>query len=676
MTDRDIKKYRYILRYAVQPGHHEEEAFDSLLKFCKAALIDEVMFFINCEELNNGHITREETKPWMDTIKKGGMKLKDIGVAVSINPWITLLHADRGRRLKEGQKFNLMVDVCGNSASATVCPECREWREYIKDLYSFYAELEPDTIWVEDDFRFHNHAPLIWGGCFCEEHMRLYSEQAGKTISREELIEAILKPGEPHPYRKVWLDTCRNTMVDLAREIGESVHRISPSTKVGLMSSNPSVHCAEARDWEGILRGLSGDITPMVNRPHLPAYSSETPQNYLRNFSMASRLSVANVPEETLLYLELESFPHTTFSKSKTFTQYQLETSLAINADGITLNIFDMMGNGVMEGEGYDKVLRESKEFLSKIRSFRLKASEEKGIRVLFSPSSSYTINTSLGYNMEELYPKESFWAALLSSFSISNVYCSNTNIKDTIAAISGQYLRNLRKEEIIELFENNFIILNAESAYVLYHMGLGYLAGIAAAKWHRMESGFCTLEEVVDGKTYAGIKNARISCQVSAGDFLEIEYEKSPYIITEVLNSEMIRVAKGMTIVYNKVLILPYGNFTQGYNTHLNTIRQEIIKESLKNLVGYEKPLFLEAVPYVCPYHFVRADMDYILVSNSSDDDVEEVKFNYSFNNYTDVEEVDRWGSKVVKLVYDKGSYYIKTVIRSKETKLFIIKK
>ena len=58
---------------------------------------------------------------------------------------------------------------------------------------------------------------------------------AGKKLTREEFVEGILKPGSPHPYRKIWLEVSRDTMVELAAMIGEAVHAVSPLTRVGLM---------------------------------------------------------------------------------------------------------------------------------------------------------------------------------------------------------------------------------------------------------------------------------------------------------------------------------------------------------------------------------------------------------------------------------------------------------
>ena len=47
-----------------------------------------------------------------------------------------MLHADRGRKLKEGQNFRLMVDLYGNEATAVACPLCSNWQKYIAKMYS------------------------------------------------------------------------------------------------------------------------------------------------------------------------------------------------------------------------------------------------------------------------------------------------------------------------------------------------------------------------------------------------------------------------------------------------------------------------------------------------------------------------------------------------------------
>lgn len=590
-------EFFYTLRFAMQPGRHEQDHFDRLLAFCNAARIDDVMFFINGEELNLGHLTREETKPWMEMIARGKALLQPLGFTISINPWPTLLHGDRGRTLREGQKFTRMVDPYGNEASAVACPLCPEWRSYIADIYACYAQIQPEILWVEDDFRLHNHRPLIWGGCFCERHMEEYSKQAGKSLGRSDFVEGVLKPGKPHPYRKIWLDTSRDAMVEAAQLIGDSVHRVSPGTKVGLMSSNPHVHCAEGRDWQGILSGLSAGNT-MVNRPHLPAYTETTPQEYLQGMAACSMLTASMAPGSTLIYPELESFPHSRFSKSKTFTGFQLETSLALGAKGITLNIFDMMGNGIMPREGYQHVLSDEKEFLSAVQALGLGPGGREGVQVLASPLSSYTLHTSQGRSMEELYPQETFWARLLRVSGIANTYCVGEEPEGSIVAVSGQYFRNLTGDRLKKLFNGNFVMMDGEAAYTLCEMGHGGLAGMLSAVWHPMESGFQAYEQACCGRLYAGVEDARISAQSCTGDYLQITYSGAVTRLSNVLNSQGETVGAGMAAVGGNVLILPYGRF-ESIQGHLTPVRQAMLQAALEDMGdAYPKAAFVSGEP------------------------------------------------------------------------------
>ena len=164
-----MSHFSYHLRICIDPHYFTQQRCETLLTFCRHARIDEVMFFFDCEELNVGHITLEQLKPWLVLIAQMKQRLAEMGIQTSINPWETILHTDRGRTLQRGQDFRQMVDPYGHTATAVVCPLCENWRAYIKDIYTACAQLKPHVLWIEDDFRLHNHGPLIWGGCFCQE---------------------------------------------------------------------------------------------------------------------------------------------------------------------------------------------------------------------------------------------------------------------------------------------------------------------------------------------------------------------------------------------------------------------------------------------------------------------------------------------------------------------------
>ena len=67
-----MKGYRYSLRFALDPETDTEQRIEALPGFCEKAKIDDVMFFIGAEDLNCGHITAEESVPYMEAIPPRG----------------------------------------------------------------------------------------------------------------------------------------------------------------------------------------------------------------------------------------------------------------------------------------------------------------------------------------------------------------------------------------------------------------------------------------------------------------------------------------------------------------------------------------------------------------------------------------------------------------------------
>ena len=123
------------------------------------------------------------------------------------------MHTDRGRTLRPGQNFRTMMDTEGEASEIVGCPTDPAFIEYLKGVYAQYAQFHSDTLWLEDDMRLHNHGILKWSGCFCDACMKMYSEIAGRPLTREELVAEAFAEGEPRPLRQVWLTGARNTIV-------------------------------------------------------------------------------------------------------------------------------------------------------------------------------------------------------------------------------------------------------------------------------------------------------------------------------------------------------------------------------------------------------------------------------------------------------------------------------
>lgn len=621
--------FKYIFRFCCDPGFNDELEMKELLKYVDAADIDDVAVFANVEEINTGHMSFKEQDVYIDLMRKLTKQLEEKGISVSVNHWHSVMHADLGKTFKEEQKFRSMVDVEGNKSSLCVCPLCENWQEYIAKIYARYAEIEPSILWVEDDFRLHNHMPLVWGGCFCEKHMEIYSERAGKKLDREEFIKGVLKAGEVHPYRKIWLDVSRETMLSAAENIGDAVRKVSSTSKVGLMSSVPHVHAAEGRDWHGILNKLANGTTP-VNRIHLPGYQENTANGYLHNFNMVSMLTRAMIPDETEVYPELENFPYSRFSKSRKFTRFQLLSSLVLNLAGMTIDLYDLNGNGIIWEEKYQDMLKEVKPFLNRLNGDGVFKNESVGVNILYNEKSSYTLKTQIGKNMEELYPQEVFFAALLPAMGVPYKYSNNLSVKNQIVAVSGQVLRNSNKDEITSLFENNFVILSGDAAFSLFDIGLGHLAGIESAEWVTQNNGVYSYEQVTNDKVYCEKENARASAVISCSDVLNIKYTEDACIdeYTAFYDSFRSRTLNGEVVVNEKVMIYPFGRFEEPLSIPpmlMNSVRQAILQDIL--LKAEAKLPLIKNSPYLEPYMFKSAEFNYLYLINGNSDDVEKIE-------------------------------------------------
>lgn len=615
--------FQYIFRFCCDPGFNDAEEIPALLRYVDEADIDDVAVFANVEEINTGHMCFDEQDAYLAMMRKISALLAEKGVTMSVNQWHSVMHADLGKTLRPEHRFRPMVDVAGNEAKLCVCPLCGEWQKYIARLYARYAELEPSILWVEDDFRLHNHEPLVWGGCFCDEHMKLYSARAGKPLTREEFLAGVLRPGTPHPYRKIWLDVSRETMLSAANAIGQAVRAASKQAKVGLMSSAPHIHAAEGRDWHALLHTLAAGRPP-VDRVHLPGYQENSPANYLHGFNMVSMLTRAMLPPETEVYPELENFPFSLFSKSRRFTRFQLLSALALNLAGITIDLYDLNGNGIVWEDGYQQMLHRTKPYLNALTAGGAFKGARVGVRVLYSPRSAYTLHTREGASMEELYPQEAFFAGLLPAMGVPYAYADTPELTGQVVAVSGQALRNWDAGTLARLFTNNFVILNGDAARTLCEMGLGRLAGIERVRWLRQNSGAYAYEQVTNGKMYCGRKNARASAVISCSDALDVTYAQSAQVneYTALYDSFRRRAACGQVVVDGRVLIYPFGNFespTAIPPMLLNSVRQQILHDVLC-AAGAPFPLVCGA-PYLEPYCFARdGGLDVYLVNGSTD--------------------------------------------------------
>ncbi len=552
--------YLYSLRFCVDPGFTDAASLAALPEFIRSAAIDDVMVFANVEELNTGHTDASERAVFADLARRTAAVAAGAGASMSLNPWHTIMHGDYGKRLRPGQDFRLMVDPNGRTADLAVCPLDPAWLDYLCELYADYARTHPRLLWLEDDFRYHNHWPLEWGGCFCAAHLAEFSRRAGRTVGREEFVAGLLAPGEPHEFRGIWLDTAAETLERVAAAVGDAVRAVSPETTMGLMSSVPAVHAAEGRRWGPLLRALGGG-EPAAVRLHLPSYVERRPAEYLMLLHSVADLNRALLPPGTAVYPELENFPYSRFSTSLAFTRFQLLSAQILDPAGMTIDLFDLNGNGLVPEEGYQVPLAQTKAFLERGRESGVFGSRRRGVAVLVSEASAVTLHTGAGRSMSELYPREGWLGALLGGYGIPFRYETDSHPRGEVIAVSGQYLRNLTETAVRRLFADNRAILDAEAVATLIERGLGDLVGARGITWTDSEAGAVTYEEASPDVRLLGRDSARASVLLMGADVGVVDYEPDRVTALTRLRAAAHRDAgPGHVLVEDRVLVIPFG--------------------------------------------------------------------------------------------------------------------
>ena len=579
----------YTLRYMLDPKANTPAKNEKLIKFVKESKIDDVAFFINGEELNHSHLTKAETQVWLDAIKPLQKELSKIGVTTSLNPWTTIMHSDRGYRVNPEIGFNTFVDIDGNKAKDMACPADPTWRKYLANTYAQYASIHPRRLWLEDDFRHYNHSPLKLM-CFCDYHMQLYNEKLGKKETRAEFVKKMLQPGKPTKERQVYLDQARQEMIETEHIIEQAVHKVSPETDLAQMTSYPDWHALEGRDWDNLFMAQAGEGHPKVARPHLPAYNEVAPLQYGRYFEEYTRITAAFLGENAELYPELESYMYSPLVKSNAFTAFQIITSALIGSQGILLNLFDMMGNGINDSWHYAEMLAQIKPFVNQLLENRLPIDHLRGIKVLVDQDSSYYLQTKTGKNIEELLPHEKNWASLLGAFGFATTILpinKKTLLKNEVVAISGQLLRNLTNAQVTELIKNNLVLLDGECVQVLLDRKLGNLLHIEKAVWHPFRSNYQVFEQA-DRQTVDGVKSPRITMLQQTGNYLKIEYQpqSSVKVWSFAYNAVDEKLGNAMAIIDQHIVVLPMDQDPRyGWESQFTTYKQGLLQQILDSI-------------------------------------------------------------------------------------------
>ncbi|MBI5093753.1 MAG: hypothetical protein HZB26_15075 [Candidatus Hydrogenedentes bacterium] len=483
---------RYTARMQFQPGQDSGLISDEFLEACRVGQIDEVMFFAFAEEQNDGHDTLKRIQSWMDTLRPWKHALEAEGIEVSLNPWHSLLHTDRGRRLKPGQSWQTMVDWRGYSASAVVCPLDPAWRDYYAKAMRIFAAEHFRVIWIDDDIRYHNHAPLDWGGCWCPLHVAEFVRRAGTSASREEIVSRAIQSGEPHPWRGLWFDMWEDShvaLLDSWREIVEGA-----GSRLGLMSSSVEAHAMEGRDWSRWWHAIARE-SPPVHRPHFWGYS-ETPAPILVYGISQMQQHRALRPAAIESDPEIECFPYGPWNKSFRQTLAQMALAQVFGSDRLAISLYDFMGNLPSDEPERAKFLARVKPVLDWLGEQFPPSWTSYGAGVPWRADFSRNVHTDGRNDWRSLEVASRGWDNWLGAFGIAFQKEPHASLNALAGTMVWGY-----DEDTLRAWLAAGLLLDGPAAAAMVERGLGELIGLADTRFITQDEVLYSMEESLDAE-------------------------------------------------------------------------------------------------------------------------------------------------------------------------------
>ena len=441
--------------------------------------LDEVMVKVDTEELSHGQVSMEWLDRMFPRLEELGQMLARHGTRYDINPWITLCHLDRGRHGKDSLPgFEGMVDISGSVSEACACPLSPAWLKHTKAVWKRYASLHPYSIWIEDDMRHFNHSPNVSYGCFCPRHLERFAKAAGlkRKVTREELVAALSAKGEPHPWRRIWLETLGQVTVDVVRALTQAVHEVDPNIQMGLMTSGPRVHETEGRDWQGLAKALSDNgRLPFRTRPTLGMYTEALGTSLYMAADLIRLSRHVLLPARSCELTEVEDFPYSRQSCSVSLTRARLLVSAATGCQGAAMNLFDHLGTPMEEEAAYSRMIKRTKKYLDVLADTVQRNGHDRGVAVPYISGYAKRHPLQEGDSIPNAFmPPGGGLAQLLGEMGLPTIYSDSAPVN----LMDGTIADMLSDEDLERLLKRS-LWLDGRAADVLCKRGLASLIGL-----------------------------------------------------------------------------------------------------------------------------------------------------------------------------------------------------
>jgi hypothetical protein len=319
------------------PQWETDEPFKNLLALLQEhkSVVDEMAMFETIT--HHLYIPLDVYARRMELAAKRLDAFRQAGIpSVGINVLCTIGHVNEAWSYMPPLPCQPMVGHDGSVSHSCACPNTPEMRAYVRAKYELVAKARPDFIWVDDDIRMHHHG-VAWG-CLCPTCLALFAKRAGRTYTREELVQAFDVPGQGG-VRELWVEQNIATIESLMTEVRTTVHKVNAGIVIGKMTAGAgwTTYSGQAFDrWFTALGATKG-------RPGGGFYTDERPLDMLDKALECGRQRATLPPSVRDVQYELENFPYQRLKKSPASVVNECSLALAHGLNGVAFNMLGLV---------------------------------------------------------------------------------------------------------------------------------------------------------------------------------------------------------------------------------------------------------------------------------------------------------------------------------------------
>lgn len=231
-----------------------------------------------------------------------------------------------------------IMGAMGDTKNDTNCPLDQDFRRDFLAALKKIAELSPDMIMFDDDYRLSGRPSQYYMGCFCPLHYEEFCKRVGEKIPREELETKIFTGGK-NKYRDAYREMLTDTLLGFSKDARTVIDSVNPNIRLGF--------CLAYDHWDyhgtdpmKIAHALAGNTKPFFRVTGAPYWNNniiEAIESTRMEFFWA-RESDAEV------FAEGDTWPRPRYlsrSPSKPLELFDLAVAANGDGDGMLGYLFD-----------------------------------------------------------------------------------------------------------------------------------------------------------------------------------------------------------------------------------------------------------------------------------------------------------------------------------------------